>query len=46
MKTTDLSPWRIRQASACDLNDFSTQPEGAWLLAEDEVRKQTQKLSA
>ena len=45
MKKTDLSPWRIRQGSAFDLNDFNTQPEGAWLLAEGEVRQQTQKLS-
>lgn len=46
MKTTDLSPWRVREGSVCDLNDFSTQPEGVFLLAEDEVKKQTQKLSA
>ena len=45
MKKINLSPWRIRQGSACDLNDFSTQPEGVWSLAEDEVRRQTQKLS-
>jgi len=46
MKKIDLSPWRIRHGSACDLHDFSTQPEGALSLNEDEVRQQTQKLSA
>jgi PPK2 family polyphosphate:nucleotide phosphotransferase len=45
MKKIDLSSWRIRHGSACDLNDFSTQPEGALLLDEDQVRQQTQKLS-
>ena len=46
MKKTDLSSWRIRHGSACDLNDFNTQPEGALSLAEDEVKQRIQKLSA
>jgi polyphosphate kinase 2 (PPK2 family) len=46
MKKIDLTPWRIRHGSACDLHDFSTQPDAALSLNEDEVRQQTQKLSA
>lgn len=46
MAKTDLSPWRIRHGSVCDLNEFSTRPEGALSLDDDEVGRQIKKLSA
>jgi PPK2 family polyphosphate:nucleotide phosphotransferase len=45
MKKIDLSPWRIRHGSDCQLSDFNTRPEGVLSLSDDEVRHQTKKLS-
>ena len=46
MKKIDLSPWRIRHGSACQLSDFDTQPEGVLSLSDDELEHQMKKLSA
>lgn len=45
MKNIDLSPWRIPPGSTCRLSDFSTQPDGALSLTNDEVSQLTHKLS-